>query len=235
MADEGSKLWYLEKLSLLEEMPLDLLKSMDTSSTLHKTYKREPIYVQNSASDTIFFCKKGRVKISRTSEDGKETTLYIVQPGEIFGELALVDSGRRTHRAEALDDEVIVCSFSKKRFEDILGTNAELSRKVYMRIGDRMRTIEQKLADLVFKGSEERIIKFLLDVGADKLRKSIDEAYIRPFFTHEEIAHLTATSRQTVTTTLNDLKKEGLITFSRNKMYIKQYSQLQKRLDSYHS
>lgn len=230
MTQEGSKLWYFEQFDLLSEVPEEIMQRIDDESSIHRTYKREPVYLENSDSSTIYFCKKGRVKISRTSPDGKETTLYIVQPGEIFGELSLVDDGKRTHSAEALDEEVIVCKFTTQKFQKILEENAELSREVYKRIGLRLRKIENKLSNLVFMTSEDRIITFLLEMGEPHLKKSVDEAYIKPFFTHEEISHLTATSRQTVTTVLNDLKKDGLIKFGRNKMYLRYYSKLKERL-----
>lgn len=226
MKVQASKLWYFENINLLKELPQELLKRLDEESFLHSCYKKEPVYLQGSESEQIYFCKQGRVKISKIAADGKETTLYIVNAGEIFGELALVDETSRSQKAEALDNDVIVCSFYKKNFLTILDESPVLARKVYRQIGERLQTVEKKLSELVFLTSEDRVINFLREIGEPYLVKSIDEAFIKPFFTHEEIAHLTATSRQTVTTVLNDLKKEGILSFSRNKMYIRQFSQL---------
>lgn len=230
MSEEKTKLWYFEQFDMLKEVPMEVIDKMDAGSAINKTFKKEPIYLQDAPSNSIYFLKKGRIKISKTSPDGKETTLFVVKPGEIFGELALVDSGNRTHRAEALDEEVIVCVFTKDRFIQILDQHPELSRQVYKKIGERLKIIEKKLSDLVFMTSEQRIILFLIEMGEPVLKSSVDEAYIKPFFTHEEIAHLTATSRQTVTTVLNELKKDGIISFSRNKMYIKEFSKLKNLL-----
>ncbi|TNE74683.1 Crp/Fnr family transcriptional regulator [bacterium] len=229
MSNKLDKIWHFEQFDLLKEIPRDLLLQFDDDSALHNSYKKEAIYLQGSPSDYIYFLKKGRVKITKGTEDGKETTLYVVNPGEIFGELSLVDAGERTHQAEALDEEVMVCSFEKKKFLDIINNHPQLARQVYKRIGERLQLIEKKLSDLIFMSSEDRILSFLLEVGEPHLRAEVDEAFIKPFFTHEEIAHLTATSRQTVTTVLNELKKEGIITFGRNKMYIREYSALKKK------
>jgi|AntRauTorckE6833_2_1112554.scaffolds.fasta_scaffold49484_2 CRP-like cAMP-binding protein len=228
--ERKTKLWFFEQFDLLREMPEKIMDLLGEHSVLRASSKREPIYLQNEASNAIYFCKKGRIKISKTSSDGKETTLYVVQPGEIFGELSLIDDGFRTHRAEALDNDVMICSFDKQRFQQILDDHPELNRQIYKRIGIRLRKIEQKLSDLIFMTAEDRIINFLAEIGERHLKPSVDEAYIKPFFTHEEIAHLTATSRQTVTTVLNELKQEGLIKFSRNKMYIVHYSKLKEKL-----
>jgi CRP-like cAMP-binding protein len=226
-----NKVWYFEQFDLLKEMPEPLMEKINDDSSIHTNYKKEVIYLQGDPSDYIYFLKKGRVKISKSAEEGKETTLYVVNPGELFGELSLVDAGKRTHRAEALDDDVLVCSFNKNKFLEIIGSHPELARQVYKRMGERMQVIEKKLSDLIFMTSEDRILSFLLEVGEPHLKKSVDEAYIKPFFTHEEIAHLTATSRQTVTTVLNELKKEEIIHFGRNKMYIKQFSTLKNKLE----
>lgn len=225
-----SKLWYLEHFDLLEELPEEAMKELNEMTIMHQCFKKEVIYFEDTYPDTIYFCKEGRVKISRTDESGRETTLYIVQPGQIFGEQALVGEDKRSHRAEALDDSVMICSIPRKEFEAFLDRHPDLSRKVYKSMGDRMRTVEQKLADIIFRGSEERIINFLYKMGSENQKPGgIDEAYIRPFFTHEEIAYLTATSRQTVTSVLNKLKSNDVLTYNYNKMYIKQLSWLKDR------
>jgi len=225
-----SKLWYLEHLDLFTELPEQALNELNSITVMHQCFKKEVIYFEETYPDTIFFCKEGRIKISRTDESGRETTLYIVQPGQIFGEQALVGEDKRTHRAEALDRNVMICSIPRAEFEAFLQRYPELSRKVYKSIGERMRTVEQKLADIIFRGSEERIINFLYTMGKENQKPGgVDEAYIRPFFTHEEIAYLTATSRQTVTSVLNKLKSEDVLTYNYNKMYIKQLSWLEDR------
>lgn len=223
-----NKVWIFEQFNLLQELPPEALQLLDKCSVIHRNYKKEVVYLEDSSPDYVYFLKKGRIKVSKISSDGKETTLYVVQPGEIFGETALMGGEKRNHRAEALD-EVMLCAFDKKQFTDLLAQFPELSRRVYKKIGERLQTIEQKLADLVFKGSDDRIVSFLVDIARPHLNPAIDEAYVKPFFTHEEVAHLTATSRQTVTTILNDLKKDGLIKFWRNKLYVVKFSELEQR------
>lgn len=230
MGKTKDKIWYLENFDLFRELPKQAMKELMDITIMQSCIKKEVIYFENSQSDNVYMCKEGRVKISRTSPEGKETTLYIVQPGQIFGELALVDPGQRSHRAEALDNNVLICLTARKRFEGFLEEYPEVSRKVYKSLGERMRTVEQKLVDMVFRGSEERILNFLVKIGEENKKIAVDEAYIKPFFTHEEIAYLTATSRQTVTTILNDLKKEDILSYKYNKMYIKDFTALKNKL-----
>jgi CRP/FNR family cyclic AMP-dependent transcriptional regulator len=227
-----SKLWYFEQFDIFDELNEEQLEQLGALAHLHQCYRKEIIYFEDTHSDTIYLCKEGRVKITKVDPSGKETTLYIVQPGQIFGELALVDEDRRTHRAEALDSEVLICSFLRASLQEFLAQCPQLTRKVYKSIGERMHKVEQKLADMVFKGSEERIIRFLIEIGSENMKPGVDEAYIRPFFTHEELAYLTATSRQTVTSLLNKLKDQELLSYHYKKMYIKDFSRLKGLVDS---
>lgn len=227
MSDTLQNIWYLEKFDLIKELPYEVRLELDRCGVFHQNFKKEIVYFEQDLSDTVFFLKKGRVKVSRLSPDGKETTLYLVQPGEIFGEMAIMGDERRTHRAEALD-EIMLCSFKRDDFHRLLLKYPELSRRVFRKIGERQQVIEQRLADLVFRSSDDRIIHFLLDYARPHLVKEVDEAFVRPFFTHEEIAHLTATSRQTVTTLLNSLRDGGLIQFDKNKLYVKKFSGLER-------
>lgn len=225
---DKDKVWYLENFSLFEELPQEALKELKGITVMQECNKRDVIYLEESESDIVYLCKEGRVKISRTSPEGKETTLYIVGPGQIFGEMALVGETQRSHRAEALDRTVLICSTPRHKFEAFLDRYPQVSRKVNKTIGERMRTIEKRFADMVFKGSEERVIGFLAEIGEQNKKAGVDEAYIRPFFTHEELAYLTATSRQTVTTILNELRDKEILTYKFNKMYIKDFSGLKK-------
>lgn len=229
MPDTISNLWFLEKFDLIKELPYEVRLELDRCGVLHQNLKKEVVYFEEDISDTVFFLKKGRIKVSRLTPDGKETALYLVRAGEIFGEMALMGEDRRTHRAEALD-EIMLCSFKKDDFHRLLLKYPELSRRVMKKIGERQQIIEQRLADLVFRGADERIVRFLLEYARPHLRPEIDEAFVRPFFTHEEIAHLTATSRQTVNTVLNELREIGLLQFDRQKLYVKQFGALLKRL-----
>lgn len=227
MHDSIKNLWLLEKFDLIKELPYDVRLELDRCGVLHRNLKHEVIYFEEDLSKTVFFLKRGRIKVSKRSPDGKETTLYLVQAGEIFGEMALLDDGKRTHRAEALD-EVMLCSFNKKDFHQLLLKYPELSRRVYKKIGERQQIIEQKLADLVFRSAEDRITGFIADYARPHLKPEFDEAFVRPFFTHAEIAHLTATSRQTVNGVLNDLRDREVIQYDRHKLYVKVFSGLKR-------
>ena len=88
-------------------------------------------------------------------------------------------------------------------------------------MGSRMLEMEQRLESLVFKDSRSRIIEFLRNLAEQKGRRIGYEREVRKFFTHQEIANLTATSRQTVTTVLNELRNKNILTFNRRRMLVR--------------
>ena len=88
-------------------------------------------------------------------------------------------------------------------------------------MGFRLKKMEQKVSSLIFKDARTRIIEFLANMGLEKGVKVGQETMIKTNLTHKDIAQLTGTSRQTVTTILNELKSQNLINFNRRQILIR--------------
>jgi CRP-like cAMP-binding protein len=96
--------------------------------------------------------------------------------------------------------------------------------------GSRQLEMERRLESLVFRDSRSRIVEFLVQLVETKGERVGYEWVFRKFITHQEIANLTATSRQTVTTTLNDLRAMKLLTFNRSRMLVRDLEELRKEI-----
>jgi len=107
-----------------------------------------------------------------------------------------------------------------------MANNKDLSFKIYKLMGMRIRKLERKVESLVFKDARTRIIDFLKDAAEWKGKKVGFETMIPTKLTHKDIANLTGTSRQTVTTILNELKESNLINFDRRKILIRDLEKL---------
>lgn len=211
---EKTKLWYLQNFNLFKEVDEQTLMEMAVKSHMSHSKKKEVIYFPEEPSDTIYFLKGGKIKLSRISPDGQTTTLALLGAGEIFGESAIL--GQETHEniAEVVED-ALICAIDKRVFQELLEKSNMLNRSVNTLIGDRIRSVESKIEDLVFKDAHERVVDFLARYVKTFGKQLVDIWEVRPFLTHQEIAELTATSRQTVNAILNELKSEGKIDFSR--------------------
>lgn len=211
---EKTKIWYLQNFNLLKGMDEESMMMMDQRSKMMSSPKREIIYFPEERSDNIYFLKEGKVKISRVSEDGKKMTLQLIGPGEIFGESSILGQEKRENIAEVVENATI-CSISKSMFQDLLTKNPKVNLSVNKFIGLKIRRIQAHVEDLVFKDAKERVIAFLKRYVETFGKKLIDGWIVRPFLTHQEIADLTATSRQTVNTILNELVQDGKIKYTR--------------------
>jgi CRP/FNR family cyclic AMP-dependent transcriptional regulator len=225
MADK-SKLWYLENFSLIKDLPMEDKIHIEENTSMKSAKKGQYIYFPDEPSTTVFFLKEGSIKIGSYSDDGKEITKAILKPGEIFGELSLVGEDIRQDFAQALDNEVKICAMSMSDMEAMMEVNPRLSLNVTKLIGLRLRKTERKLNDLVFKDVRTRIVDFLIDLAKEDGTAVGDEIMIKHKLTHQDIANLTATTRQTVTTVLNELKEKDLIYMERKKFLIRNINKL---------
>jgi CRP-like cAMP-binding protein len=211
---EKTKIWYLQNFNLLKGMTDKSMEMMDHHSKMKKSGKKEIIYFPEERSDNIYLLKEGKVKISRLSEDGKKTTLHLIGPGEIFGESAILGQEKRENIAEVVEDAVI-CSINRSMFQEMLALNPQINLSVNKLIGLRIRKIQAHVEDIVFKDSNERVVAFLKRYTKSFGKKMVDGWMVRPFLTHQEIADLTATSRQTVNSILQKLVENGKIKYTR--------------------
>lgn len=187
--------------------------------------KNQFIYFLEEKATHIYMIANGRVKIGHYLEDGKEVVSAILTKGEIFGELALAGEETRKNFAQAMDD-VSICPLSIDDLKDLMKEDKELSFRILKLVGLRLMKLERKLELLVFKDARTRIIEFLKDSASWKGKKVGFETMIPTKLTHKDIAALTGTSRQTVTTILNELKDKNLINFDRRKILIRDLDQL---------
>jgi len=222
-----AKLWYLENFNLFEGLDKSNMEKLNNITSMQEIQKAQPIYFAQDPSNSIFFLKRGRVKLTRTSPDGKEMIVALMNPGDVFGEMAVVDDSERNDYASTMD-ECLICAISKNDFRDFIQKNPSLNLKLTKLIGFRMRKYSERIEGLVFKDANQRVVSFILNMADDQGKKIGDEIFVKPFLTHNDIASLTACSRQTVNSILTSLREEGLIDFDRRKLIIKNKSELLK-------
>lgn len=190
-------------------------------------YKRDSyIYLTHDKADSIYMIAQGRVKIGHYLEDGKEVISTILTTGEIFGELALAGEETRRDFAQVMDEHTTICPLRIDDLKNLMYENKELSFKILKLVGLRLMKLERKLELLIFKDARTRVVEFLRDAASWKGKKVGFETMIPTKLTHKDIAALTGTSRQTVTTILNELKEKNLINFDRKKILIRDLAQL---------
>lgn len=201
-----------------------------TRIAAHARSMRKPrgefIYMPGDRADFVYILKHGRVKLSVLSESGKEIAIDIIQPGEIFGEFALVDESQRSNMTQALDD-VLMWVFSKHDFTKLLTSLPILALSYIKLVGDRRRRMEKKLSDITSKPVSGRICELLHELSTSSGEfETVASDYIVPL-THQDVASLIGAARQTTTTVLNDLERRGIIELGRGWIRVKRLKELQ--------
>jgi CRP/FNR family transcriptional regulator, cyclic AMP receptor protein len=222
----ASALWYFESVNLYDILCPHKVKTMAERHTFNYFKKDQFIYFPDEPAQYIYMIADGRVRIGRYLDDGKEVVTSILGMGEIFGELALAGEEKRSDFAQAMDDKTTVCPLSIDELKQLMYGNRELSFKMLKLVGLRLMKLERKLELLVFKDARTRIIEFIKDSATWKGKKVGFETLVPTKLTHQDIAALTGTSRQTVTTVLNELKEKNLINFDRKKILVRDLANL---------
>ena len=119
-----------------------------------------------------------------------------------------------------------VCPMTVDNLQDLMKDNQALNLKIFKILGWRLRKMERRIESLVFKDARTRIVEFLREMAEEKGQKVGFEMMIKNHLTHKDIASLTGTSRQTVTTVMNELRDENIINFDRRRILIRDMAKL---------
>ena len=174
--------------------------------------KGKSIKLNDEHKNSIFFLKKGSVKIVNTVNNSVK---YVVKHGNIFGELALYDQEAATKEIAYALEDCIICYIEPEQMEQLMEKHKSLKNGVLKIYGLRIQKLERRLDDLLYKDSSTRIREFISEYleefgETNETGKSVAKNRL----SHKEIANLTNTSRQTVSNVLSVMRKEGLIDYN---------------------
>lgn len=184
------------------------------------------IFRQGESAKSLFLLARGSVKIGSFNAEGKEMIKQILHPEMLFGEMSIFSDEPHKNFAMSFHEEVLYYKVNANSFRELLSHNSDLCVEMMTMIGKRLRNAERRLESLVFKDARARIIDFLVENANRRGKKVGFETLIRHNLTQQDIANFTCTSRQTVTSVLNDLRKANLIYFNRRSFLIRDLAKL---------
>ncbi|ABY94612.1 Crp/Fnr family transcriptional regulator [Thermoanaerobacter brockii subsp. lactiethylicus] len=196
-----------------------------------KSFLKNETITINYNKPYIAIITKGLIKQFISNKNGKIKVLYLLQPGEIFGEFSYLGGGFDLIEGQAIKDSEISIIFEDK-LSSILETNPDMYKYIAHSMSRKFRIVTMQMSDLIFKDSMGRLCDFLIRLFYQQGKK-IKKGYIIDIpLTHENIANLIGCDRVTVTKGLNKLKKEGLIEIDGKKIIIKDLRYLENYVDS---
>lgn len=191
--------------------------------------KRQIIYFPDDACDHVYWLRSGRVRINRISADERELTFRHLFPGDIFGEEAIISEQRRENYAEALTDSLLVM-VRNSDLSRLLREEAEVGMALAKTLASRQIQTEHTLAETVFLPVRSRISAALLRLYGGQ--RSPGETVS---VTHQELANLAGTTRETTTAVLHGLKGEGLISLANRRIVILNHDGLEAVVQDPHA
>jgi len=141
---QRTKLWYLKNVNLFHGMSDEQMRMVEERTVMREIRRKEVLYLPGDAGDRIYLLKRGVVKISTLTDDGKEIILALLRPGEVFGEESVLEDAPRDHMAEAYED-ALICVITRQDFMGILRAHPEMAFKVTKLVGFRLRTLRNVL------------------------------------------------------------------------------------------
>ena len=185
--------------------------------------KNSMIILEEEYGDLVFVVQTGTIKITRVNDEGKEVILALLGPGEIFGELAILDGEARSANALAQENCQLL-AINKEDFLEILKNNFSVSYNLMCELAKRLRKSDQQIEALSLSDAEHRIGVSLLNLAEDMgvIRKGKVTIQNLPF--QQDIANMAGTSRETVSRVLKLLENKSMISKVGHTLVIPDYT-----------
>jgi len=217
--------WYIKNCNLFAQLSASDIAELESQSRMRKLKKGEPVYLPHEQADGVLLVAQGRVKICHATPDGKQSILGFVDTGEIFGELSLLGSDRRDEYVETTEKSTLVL-LPKQAVEQVLRKYPSIVLGVTKLIGVRRQRVEKRLRNLLFRSNRERVIHLLLELCEKYGQLNEEGISLNIRLSHQEMACIIGSTRETVTVVLGQLKKEGHLKISRRRVVIKDLNRL---------
>jgi CRP-like cAMP-binding protein len=224
--DKNAKREFLRKLPLLASLNESQLNALAENAQYRIAPRYHFVFVPDEVADYLYLLVQGRIKTGTFSGEGREIIKELVLPGMLFGDLTLAGETIRSEFCQSLNDGAEYLAIKVSDFQHLMQDNQRLVFACMHHITQRLQRVEERLAKLVMKDARERIIEFLQETATREGRRVGFETLVKHHLTQQEIASLTGTSRQTVTSVFNELKRSNLIYFNRNSILIRDVDKL---------
>lgn len=217
MVDEYN--FEMASIPLFSGLSQDQLNILKDITYVKEFEEGELLFLEGEESTTFYIILSGEVQIIKDSREGKEKILKIMEPGDFFGEMGIVEGKPRSATARASCKSKLLV-YEKDDFLHFIKDNPEIAFNIIIELSHRLRLANNDIENLAFFDVQTRLLRILTRLGRKKGEGFIFERKI----THHELAKMAGTSRETVTRILNKMEKEGLVKITDNKIYIKKFA-----------
>jgi len=219
------KYWYLKRCELFEQLEGVQIARLEAQSQVRVFDRKSLVYLPDDESDSVLLLVSGRVRIYHITTEGKEALLAFIDPGELFGELTIIGQGEREEFAETMEKSQIV-KIPAAVIRELMAENPNVTLGITKLIGLRRQRFERRLKSLMFQPNRDRLIFLLLELAERYAVLHPDGIALRIRLSHQEMANIIGSTRETVTVVLGELQQEGLLEVKRRQVILKNLERL---------
>lgn len=170
------------------------------------------LFLQGDPITHVFIATKGKIKIFRNDQAGKEQVLHFKQYGDLFPHVGFFRQGHYPAHAQAIENSEVY-SMSLKDFEQVLMANPSLSIKLFRMLGDQIVGLQQRLEELALRSANERILLLLLRLCETHGAADGNDGWVKlnTRFKNADLANMIGTSRESVNRMISQLRKDDAL------------------------
>ena len=184
---------------------------------IERRYPKNSIIVEEGLTgDYMYVIRSGRVKVTKASDDGREKIMDFLESGAFFGEMALLDNAPRSASVRTLEPSVLA-ALSRRDFIGLLRNSPDLALSLIQELTRRLRDTDEQATSVSFQRVQDRAKGLFARIARQD--GDLEDRRITPALTHQQIADMIGTSRETVTRAVKDLKESGWLE-QRGKRYL---------------
>jgi CRP-like cAMP-binding protein len=182
------------------------LRQLETHLIERRFPKNATVVEEGLPGDYMYVIRQGRAKVTKASDDGREKIMNFLEAGAFFGDMALLGDEARSASVKTLEDSVLL-ALSRRDFIDLIRQSPDLALAVIEELANRLRETNEQARSLSFQGVEERTRNLFERIAREE--GSGAQQWMTPALTHQQIADMVGTSRETVTRAIKQLKASG--------------------------
>jgi len=183
------------------------------------------VFHEGDSSDACYIVSEGSFRVTREHSDGRAITLATLGPGEIFGELAMLDGDKRSASAESITDGTLL-ALPANDVRSLLARNPEIALKLVAGLVRRLRAANARLSRQSFQTVPSRVAGILLQLSRDGQGEEGEEVEVTIRMNQTDLAQLAGTSRESVSRFLAELERAGVVRSGRGRVTVLQPGKL---------
>jgi len=200
----------LRNVSLFESLNDEEIETL-SDVTFTRTFGKDSVIIlAEEEGDTLFIIKEGQVKVSIVSEEGREVILSLLGSGSVFGELSLLDGKPRSANVVAIEETELIM-LRRADFVQLIYKVPQIATSLLAELASRLRRTDRQIEGLALLDVTSRISETLLQLAGDQGVETTDGILIQNRPTHQELANMSGTTRETVSRVLKRLESQGYI------------------------